>query len=196
MDRCSQIKRATRETDIEINIVLDGSGKSDIQTPVPFLSHMLDQIARHGYFDIVVKAQGDTEIDFHHTVEDIGITLGMAFEKALGDKKGICRFGSARVPLNEALSNVTVDVCGRSYFVFNIDLPRAKLGEFDVELVPEFFQAFSANSGTTLHIDAPYWTNLHHVTEASFKAFARALDQASSIDPRSDSVPSTKGSLG
>jgi len=195
MDRCSQIKRVTQETDIEVSLVLDGSGVNDIKTPIPFLDHMLAQLCRHGYFDITLKAEGDTHIDFHHTVEDVGITLGQAFDKALGDKKGIRRFASANIPLNEAMANCVVDLAGRSFFVFNMDLPKSKIGNFDVELVPEFFQAFSANSGTTLHLSSPYWSNLHHIVEASFKAFARALDQASSLDPRSNSIPSTKGAL-
>jgi len=195
MDRCSRITRKTSETEIEVNLVLDGSGQNEIQTPIPFLDHMLAQLSRHGYFDIQLKAKGDVEIDYHHTVEDVGITLGQAFDQALGDKKGIRRFASTSVPLNEALAECVVDISGRSYFVCNIDLPKAKLGQFDVELVPEFFQAFAANSGTTLHLNSPYWSNLHHIVEASFKAFARALDQACTLDPRSDAVPSTKGKL-
>lgn len=195
MDRCSRITRKTSETEIEVNLVLDGSGQNEIQTPIPFLDHMLAQLSRHGYFDIQLKAKGDVEIDYHHTVEDVGITLGQAFDQALGDKKGIRRFASISVPLNEALAECVVDISGRSYFVCNIDLPKAKLGQFDVELVPEFFQAFAANSGTTLHLNSPYWSNLHHIVEASFKAFARALDQACTLDPRSDAVPSTKGKL-
>ncbi|CAI2717855.1 imidazoleglycerol-phosphate dehydratase HisB [Nitrospina watsonii] len=195
MDRCSQIKRKTSETEIEVSLVIDGSGQSEIQTPIPFLDHMLAQLTRHGYFDLQLKAKGDIEIDFHHTVEDVGITLGQAFDKALGDKKGIRRFASSSVPLNEALAECVVDISGRSFFVFNIDLPKTKLGQFDVELVPEFFQAFSANSGITLHMNSPYWSNLHHIVEASFKAFAKALDQACALDPRSDVIPSTKGKL-
>ncbi len=195
MERCSQVKRVTSETQIEISLVLDGSGKYDIQTPIPFMDHMLAQLSRHGYFDLIIKAQGDTHIDFHHTVEDLGIALGQAFSKALGDKKGIRRFASARVPLNEALADCVVDISGRAFFVCNIDFPKAKLGDFDVELVPEFFQAFAANSGTTLHFNSPYWNNLHHLVEASFKAFAKALDQACALDPRSTTVPSTKGTL-
>ncbi|MGP0629209.1 imidazoleglycerol-phosphate dehydratase HisB [Nitrospina sp. 32_T5] len=195
MDRCSQITRKTSETEIEVSLVIDGSGQSEIQTPIPFLDHMLAQLTRHGYFDLQLKAKGDTEIDFHHTVEDVGITLGQAFDKALGDKKGIRRFASSSVPLNEALAECVVDISGRSFFVFNIDLPKTKLGQFDVELVPEFFQAFSANSGITLHLNSPYWSNLHHIVEASFKAFAKALDQACALDPRSDAIPSTKGKL-
>jgi imidazoleglycerol-phosphate dehydratase len=195
MARTSHVKRSTSETQIEVTLNLDGTGVQDIQTPVPFLDHMLSQLARHGYFDLTVKAQGDTHIDFHHTVEDVGIAVGQAFKEALGDKKGIRRFAEANVPLNEALAQCIIDISGRAYFVFNVDLPKAKLGEFDVELVSEFFQAFSANSGITLHLNSPYWSNLHHITEALFKSFARALDSACTLDSRSSDVPSTKGTL-
>jgi len=195
MARTSQVRRATRETEIEVELNIDGTGKHDIQTSIPFLDHMLSQLSRHGFFDIKIQAKGDIEIDFHHTVEDIGITLGEAFGKALGDKKGIRRFSQASVPLNEALANCVVDISGRAYFVFNADLPKSKIGQFDVELVPEFFQAFSANSGMTLHFNCPYWNNLHHIIEALFKSFARALDQACSLDARSSEIPSTKGKL-
>ena len=195
MARNSHVKRSTSETQIEVSLKLDGTGIQDIQTPVPFLDHMLSQLARHGYFDLTVKAQGDTHIDFHHTVEDVGIAVGQAFKEALGDKKGIRRFAEANVPLNEALAQCIVDISGRAFFVFNVELPKAKLGEFDVELVPEFFQAFSANSGMTLHFNSPYWNNLHHITEALFKSFARALDSACTLDSRSTEVPSTKGTL-
>ena len=195
MTRTSYVKRSTSETQIEVSLNLDGSGVQDIKTPVPFLDHMLSQLAKHGYFDLTVKAQGDTQIDSHHTVEDVGIAVGKAFKEALGEKKGIRRFAEACVPLNEALAQCIIDISGRSYFVFNVALPKAKLGEFDVELVSEFFQAFSANSGTTLHFNSPYWNNLHHITEALFKAFARALDSACSIDLRTSDIPSTKGTL-
>lgn len=195
MARTSKINRKTSETDITVSLDLDGKGESDIQTPIPFLDHMLAQISRHGMFDLAIKAKGDTHIDFHHTVEDIGITLGQAFEKALGDKKGIRRYADVSLPLNEALAQCVVDISGRPYLVFNVNLPKAKIGEFDVELVAEFFQAFASNSGITLHINSPYWTNLHHIVEAIFKAFARALDQASLLDKRSDQIPSTKGRL-
>ena len=195
MARTSHVKRSTSETQIEIILNLDGTGVQDIQTPVPFLDHMVSQLARHGYFDLTVKAKGDTHIDFHHTVEDVGIAVGQAFKEALGDKKGIRRFAEANVPLNEALAQCIIDISGRAFFVFNLELPKAKLGEFDVELVPEFFQAFSANSGVTLHFNSPYWNNLHHITEALFKSFARALDSACTIDSRSKDVPSTKGTL-
>ena len=195
MARTSHVKRSTSETQIEVKLNLDGSGIQEIGTPVPFLDHMLSQLARHGYFDLIIKAQGDTHIDFHHTVEDVGIAVGQAFKEALGDKKGIRRFSEANVPLNEALAQCIIDISGRAFFVFNVELPKAKLGEFDVELVPEFFQAFSANSGITLHFNSPYWNNLHHITEALFKAFARALDSACSLDSRTSEVPSTKGTL-
>lgn len=195
MARTSHLKRSTSETQIEVKLNLDGSGIQEIKTPVPFLDHMLSQLARHGYFDLTIKAQGDTHIDFHHTVEDVGIAVGQAFKEALGDKKGIRRFSEANVPLNEALAQCIIDISGRAFFVFNVELPKAKLGEFDVELVPEFFQAFSANSGITLHLNSPYWNNLHHITEALFKSFARALDSACSLDSRTSEVPSTKGTL-
>jgi imidazoleglycerol-phosphate dehydratase len=195
MARTSHVKRSTSETQIEVKLNLDGSGIQEIATPVPFLDHMLSQLSKHGYFDLTIKAQGDTHIDFHHTVEDVGIAVGQAFKEALGDKKGIRRFSEANVPLNEALAQCIIDISGRAFFVFNVELPKAKLGEFDVELVPEFFQAFSANSGITLHMNSPYWTNLHHITESLFKAFARALDSACSIDSRTSEVPSTKGTL-
>ena len=195
MARTSHVKRSTSETQIEVTLNLDGTGVQDLQTPIPFLDHMLSQLARHGYFDLTVKAQGDTQIDSHHTVEDVGIAVGQAFKEALGDKKGIRRFAEVSVPLNEALAQCIIDISGRAFFVFNLELPKAKLGEFDVELVPEFFQAFSANSGMTLHFNSPYWNNLHHITEALFKAFARALDSACTLDSRSGDVPSTNGTL-
>jgi len=195
MARTSKVRRATRETEIEVELNIDGTGVHDIQTSIPFLDHMLSQLARHGYFDLNIRAKGDIEIDYHHTVEDMGIALGEAFSKAMGDKKGIRRFAQASVPLNEALAHCVVDIAGRAFFVFNVELPKSKIGQFDVELVPEFFQAFSANSGITLHFNAEYWTNLHHIIEAMFKSFARALDQACTLDSRSSEVPSTKGTL-
>ena len=195
MARTSHVKRSTSETQIEVTLNLDGTGIQDIRTPVAFLDHMLSQLARHGFFDLTVKAQGDTHIDFHHTVEDVGIAVGQAFKEALGDKKGIRRFAEANVPLNEALAQCIVDISGRAFFVFNLELPKAKLGEFDVELVSEFFQAFAANSGLTIHFNSPYWSNLHHIVEALFKSFARALDFACSLDSRSGAIPSTKGTL-
>jgi len=195
MTRTSQVKRSTKETEIEVSLDLDGQGKSEIDTSIPFLDHMLSQLSRHGYFDIKLKAKGDIQIDYHHTVEDVGIALGEAFTKALGDKKGIRRFADTQAPLNEALAQTVIDISGRGYFVFNATLPKSKIGEFDVELVPEFFQAFAINAGITLHMNCPYWENLHHVVEALFKSFARALDIACSLDNRTDQVPSTKGKL-
>lgn len=195
MARTSKVQRTTRETEIEVELNIDGTGVHDIQTSIPFLDHMLSQLARHGYFDLNIRAKGDIEIDYHHTVEDMGIALGEAFSKAMGDKKGIRRFAQASVPLNEALAHCVVDIAGRAFFVSNVELPKSKIGQFDVELVPEFFQAFSANSGITLHFNAEYWTNLHHIIEAMFKSFARSLDQASTLDSRSSEVPSTKGTL-
>ena len=195
MARSSQVTRSTKETEIEVSLNLDGQGKNEIDTSIPFLDHMLSQLSRHGYFDIKLKAKGDTHIDYHHTVEDIGIVLGEAFVKAIGDKKGICRFADTQAPLNEALAQCVVDISGRGYFVFNVTLPKSKIGEFDVELVPEFFQAFAINAGITLHMNCPYWENLHHIVEALFKSFARALDIASSCDNRTNQVPSTKGKL-
>jgi imidazoleglycerol-phosphate dehydratase len=195
MARTAKIKRATSETEIEISLQLDGTGKQEISTGITFLDHMLSQLSRHGYFDLTVKAKGDTHIDFHHTVEDVGIALGQAFKEALGDKRGIRRFAEASVPLNEALAQCVVDISGRAYFVFNLNLPKSKLGEFDVELVSEFFQAFAANSDITLHFNSPYWNNLHHIVESLLKSFARALDQACTIDTRTSDIPSTKGKL-
>ncbi len=195
MGRTSQVKRSTKETKIEVSLDLDGRGESEVDTAIPFLDHMLSQLSRHGYFDIKLKAKGDIQIDYHHTVEDVGIVLGEAFAKALGDKKGIRRFADTQAPLNEALAQTVIDISGRGYFVFNATLPKSKIGEFDVELVPEFFQAFATNAGITLHMNCPYWENLHHIVEALFKSFARALDTACSLDNRTDQVPSTKGKL-
>jgi len=195
MARTSQVKRSTKETEVEVNLNIDGQGESEIDSGIPFLDHMLSQLSRHGYFDIKLKAKGDIHIDYHHTVEDIGIVLGEAFAKALGDKKGICRFSDTQAPLNEALAQTVIDISGRGYFVFNAALPKSKIGEFDVELVPEFFQAFAMNAGITLHMNCPYWENLHHIVEALFKSFARSLDIACSLDGRNSQVPSTKGKL-
>ena len=195
MGRTSQVKRSTKETEIEVSLNLDGQGESEVDTAIPFLDHMLSQLSRHGYFDIKLKAKGDIQIDYHHTVEDVGIVLGEAFSKALGDKKGIRRFADTQAPLNEALAQTVIDISGRGYFVFNATLPKSKIGEFDVELVPEFFQAFATNAGITLHMNCPYWENLHHIVEALFKSFACALDIACSLDNRTDQVPSTKGKL-
>lgn len=195
MERTASVKRKTKETEIKIDLNLDGEGEYDISTNIPFLDHMLAQLARHGLFDLKIDAKGDVEIDFHHTVEDVGIVLGEAFKKALGNKKGIQRYGSACIPLDEALALVVVDIAGRPYFVYEVDLPKEKVGEFDVELIEEFFQAFANNCGVTLHIRRICGNNLHHIVETIFKAFAKAMDQGSSIDDRIKDIPSTKGTL-
>jgi imidazoleglycerol-phosphate dehydratase len=195
VERTAVVKRKTSETEIEMDLNLDGEGKYDLSTNIPFLDHMLAQLAKHGLFDLKIKAKGDVEIDFHHTVEDVGIVLGEAFKKALKDKKGIRRFGSAYTPLDEALALVVVDIAGRPYFVYDVDLPKEKVGEFDVELVEDFFQAFANNCGATLHVRMISGNNLHHIVEAIFKAFAKAMDQGTRIDKRIKDIPSTKGVL-
>lgn len=195
MTRSATIERQTKETAISITLNLDGSGQHEIDSPVPFFNHMLSAVARHGFFDLSVKATGDIEIDAHHTVEDIGIVLGEAFKKALGDKIGVRRFGRATMPMHEALASVVIDFSGRPFLVFNVDLPKAKVGEFDTELVEEFFVAFCNHSGANIHVNLAYGDNLHHIIEGIFKAFGRALDEAAGIDPRIEGVLSTKGTL-
>jgi imidazoleglycerol-phosphate dehydratase len=195
MERTGTVSRATRETDIQVTWNLDGSGRAEIATGVPFFDHMLDQIARHGLNDLVVKAKGDIEIDFHHTVEDTGIALGQALRQALGDAKGIRRYGSAFVPFDETLAFAAVDVSGRPFLVFEADFPRQKVGDFDTELVQEFFRALAFHAGITLHLKVHYGQNAHHMIEGLFKAFARALYDATTRDPRVTGVPSTKGAL-
>ncbi|MBW6510190.1 MAG: imidazoleglycerol-phosphate dehydratase HisB [Desulfuromonadales bacterium] len=195
MTRSATIERETRETAISITLNLDGSGRHQIDSPVPFFNHMLSAVARHGFFDLSVKASGDIEIDAHHTVEDLGIVLGEAFKKALGDKVGVRRFGRATMPMHEALASVVIDFSGRPFLVFHVDLPKAKVGEFDTELVEEFFVAFCNHSGANIHVNLAYGDNLHHIIEGIFKAFGRALDEATSIDPRIEGVLSTKGTL-
>lgn len=195
MSRIARIDRETKETNISIELDLDGSGQHHLETPVPFFNHMLSAVARHGFFNLTVRATGDTEIDAHHTVEDIGIVLGEAFRTALGDKQGLRRFGRGTIPMHEALASVIIDFSGRPFLVFNVDLPKAKVGEFDTELVEEFFVAFCNHSGANLHVNLAYGDNLHHIIEGIFKAFGRALDEATSIDPRIEGVLSTKGSL-
>ncbi len=195
-DRTAKIARDTLETQISAEINLDGSGQSEFNTGVPFLEHMLDQVARHGLIDLNIQARGDLHIDAHHTVEDIGITLGQAFDKAVGDKKGIRRYGHAYVPLDEALSRVVIDFSGRPGLEMPVDFPRASIGGFDVDLFFEFFQGFSNHAKVTLHIDSIRGRNAHHVAETIFKAFGRALRMALEEDPRMQGVmPSTKGSL-
>ena len=194
--RKAQVTRNTLETRIGVKLNLDGIGKTKLSTGVPFLDHMLDQVARHGMLDLEISAKGDLQIDAHHTVEDIGITFGQAFLKALGDKKGVRRFGFAYVPLDEALSRVVVDLSGRPGLEFNLKFTRARIGEFDVDLVHEFFQGFVNHALVTLHIDNLRGKNAHHQCETVFKAFGRALRMASEFDPRnSGRLPSTKGSL-
>jgi len=195
MSRTAAIERITRETRIKLSIDLDGSGQGKICTSVPFLDHMLDLFARHGLFDLMVEAQGDIDIDCHHTVEDIGIVLGQAMKEALGDKKGIRRYGQASLPMDETLAEVVTDLSGRPFLVYNVDLPKVKIGDFDVELGREFFQAFVNNLGANLHINVKYGDNVHHVLEACFKGTAKALDMATQVDQRIEGVLSTKGKL-
>ena len=195
MSRTAAIERITKETRIKLSIDLDGTGQGKICTSVPFLDHMLDLFARHGLFDLMVEAQGDIDIDCHHTVEDIGIVLGQAMKEALGDKKGIRRYGQASLPMDETLAEVVTDLSGRPFLVYNVDLPKVKIGDFDVELGREFFQAFVNNLGANLHINVKYGDNVHHVLEACFKGAAKALDMATQVDQRIEGVLSTKGKL-
>lgn len=196
LPRQARIVRATRETQVTVEIGLDGSGAARLATGVPFLDHMLDQIARHGLIDLSIEAHGDLEIDAHHTVEDVGITLGQAFDQALGSKVGIRRYGHAYVPLDEALSRVVVDCSGRPGLEWFVDFPRARIGDFDVDLLREFFQGFVNHAKLSLHVDNLRGRNAHHVAETLFKAFGRALRMAVEPDPRApDALPSTKGAL-
>ena len=195
MARQAQVTRDTQETQITVKIDLDGSGRAKLASGVPFLDHMLDQIARHGLVDLEVKARGDLHIDAHHTVEDIGITLGQALAKAVGDKKGVRRYGHAYVPLDEALSRVVIDLSGRPGLEMTGKFTRARVGEFDVDLVREFFQGFVNHAQVTLHLDNLKGANTHHQVETLFKAFGRALRMAVELDPRVKGIPSTKGKL-
>jgi imidazoleglycerol-phosphate dehydratase len=195
MSRTATIERITKETRIKLSLDVDGTGQATICTSVPFLDHMLNLFARHGLFDLEVEAAGDIDIDFHHTVEDIGIVLGEAFKQALGEKTGIRRYGQATVPMDETLAAVAVDISGRPFLVYNVSLPKVKIGEFDVELAREFFQAFANHCGLNLHINVMYGSNVHHIIEACYKAFARAMDVATQVDPRVRGVMSTKGVL-
>lgn len=194
--RQANLTRKTNETDISVSVDLDGTGKSNIETGVGFLDHMLDQVARHGMIDIEIKAKGDLHIDAHHTTEDVGIALGQAVREALGDKKGIRRYASCDLPMDEALSRVALDISGRPFLVWRVEFKRDKVGDFDTELFQEWFQAFAMNSGITLHVENVYGDNAHHIAESCFKALARALRDAVEIDPRNaDRIPSTKGAL-
>lgn len=194
--RKATVKRDTLETRIEVSVDLDGEGNARFDTGVPFLEHMLDQVARHGLLDLVVEAKGDLHIDAHHTVEDIGITLGQAFAKAVGDKKGIRRYGHAYVPLDEALSRVVIDFSGRAGLEYHVDFPRARIGEFDVDLLQEFMQGFVNHAHVTLHVDGLRGSNAHHIAETVFKALGRAMRMALEADERmKGKTPSTKGSL-
>src|SRR5689334_11929376 len=193
--RTARVERKTKETNITLEIDLDGTGHCSIDTPLPFLSHMLEQIGRHGAFDLTVRAAGDVEIDGHHTTEDLGIVLGRAVLDALGDRKGIRRYGSATLPMDEALVTVALDLSGRPFFVWRVPLPKAKVGEFDTELAEVFFEAFARSSQCNLHVHLLAGQNNHHIIEICFKGLAKALRQATEMDPRGSGVPSTKGSL-
>lgn len=195
MSRRAVVERNTRETRIRVELELDGTGQHEIRTPLPFLSHMLDQLGRHGMFDLTVHAEGDVEIDGHHTTEDVGIVIGQAFTQALADKKGIRRYGSATLPMDEACVTCALDLSGRTYFVWRVPMPKAKVGEFDTELAEVFFEGFARGAGVNLHMHLIEGQVLHHIIEICFKAFAKALRDACEVDPRSTGVPSTKGSL-
>lgn len=195
MARSAKVARETGETSIKVTLNLDGKGVYKIDTPIPFLNHMLELFTRHGLFDLNLEATGDTEVDFHHTVEDAGICLGKAFAKALGNKKGIARYGHAAIPMDETLTQVTVDLSGRPYLKFQAALPKEKVGEFDLELAEEFFRAFTNHIKANLHIHLFYGENLHHILESMFKATARSLREAAGKDKGQTGVPSTKGTL-
>lgn len=193
--RTASINRKTKETHVELTVNLDGEGSSDISTGVGFLDHMLDLLAKHALFDLHIKATGDRVVDDHHTVEDVGICLGQAVKEALGNKKGMCRFAHASVPMQEALANIAIDVSGRPALVFHAEFHTEKIGNFDVELIEEFLEAFSTNAGVNLHVNVPYGSNAHHIAEAIFKGLARALEDATRINRRIGDIPSTKGIL-
>jgi len=195
--RTAKVERKTKETDIRLSINLDGEGRYAIDTSIPFLDHMLSLMSKHGLLDIKIKAKGDIDIDFHHTVEDIGIVLGKAMKEALGNMQGITRYGQASVPMDEALAMVSIDISGRPYLVYKVEIPKkSKIKNFDPDLIEDFLQAFASNSSITLHVITPYGRNTHHTIEAIFKALGRALRQAVAIDPRVKGVPSTKKVLG
>ena len=194
--RSASITRKTKETEIAVELLLDGAGKADIHTGVGFFDHMLDQIARHSLIDLTVRAKGDLHIDQHHTVEDVGIALGQALNKALGDKRGIVRYADCLLPMDETLTRVALDLSGRPFLVFKADFPSAKIGAFDTELVREFFQALAVHAQMTLHVETLYGANSHHIAESCFKGTARTLGAAVAVDPRqAERIPSTKGAL-
>jgi len=195
MDRKGRVERKTKEIDIKVELELDGSGKAEVETGMPFLNHMLDSFSRHGLFDLKLKAKGDIEVDYHHTVEDVGLALGQAFKESLGDKQGIRRFGEASCPLDETLAKVVVDLSGRPYLSYNVKIRPGRVGNFDTDLPHEFFAAFANQLGMNLHIDVVRGENPHHIIEACFKAFARAMDMATQLDGRIQGILSTKGSL-
>lgn len=194
--RVASVKRRTGETDVSVVVGLDGTGQANVKTGVGFLDHMLELFARHSLFDLEVSASGDLHVDDHHTVEDCGIALGQAFLEALGDKRGIRRYASLHLPMDETLTRVALDISGRPFLVFRTEFPSQKIGHFDTELVREWFQAFAMNGGVTLHVETLYGTNSHHIAESCFKGLARALREAVSVDPQdSERIPSTKGTL-
>jgi len=195
MGRNAKIERKTKETDIRIDLNIDGSGQAEIETGMPFFNHMLESFTRHGFFDVRVQAKGDLEVDYHHTVEDVGLALGQAFKEGLGDKHGIRRFGEASCPLDETLARVVVDLSGRPYLSYNVKIRPGRVGTFDTDLPHEFYAAFANQLGMNLHIDVVRGENPHHIIEACFKAFARAMDMATQLDNRIQGVLSTKGSL-
>ena len=193
--RQARVERNTKETQIVLHLNVDGSGASKVATGIPFFDHMLEAWAKHGLMDLTVDAKGDLEIDLHHTVEDVGICLGKALREALGDRKGIVRFGASFLPMDEALLHAAIDISGRPYLVFNVPLSRTRIGSFDLDLLKEFFRAFAFNAELDLHVNMHYGENLHHIAEATFKAVGRALAEATRLDPRVTGIPSTKGSL-
>ncbi len=195
MSRSATIKRTTAETSIELSLEIDGDGTGEISTAVPFMDHMLILLKKHGFFNLSISASGDVEIDDHHTVEDVGICLGEAFKQALGDKQGLRRYGRCTMPMHEALAEVVLDFSGRPHLVYNVAIPTAKVGNFDTELVEEFFTAFCNHAGVNLHVNLAYGSNSHHIIEALFKGFGRALDEATAVDARVAGVMSTKGKL-
>lgn len=195
MGRNSKVERKTKESEISVELELDGGGRAEIETGMPFFTHMLESFTRHGLFDIRITAKGDIQVDYHHTVEDVGLALGQAFKEALGDKQGIRRFGEASSPLDETLARVVVDLSGRPYLSYNVKIRPGRVGDFDTDLPHEFFAAFANQLGMNLHIDVIRGENPHHIIEACFKSFARAMDVATQLDPRIQGVLSTKGSL-